>query len=224
MPIPAEIAWQTKVVIAAPITPKPGTGPQRIEHEVQEHRAERDIDRQVRPADAAHDRLEDEIGEGEDRSGERHAHEAERAGIDVGRHAHQPQQRRRAEESDDAEHDGDEPHHQQGLARDMADHALVARADILGDQGRARHRQAAADREGQEHRREAHRHRGDRRAAEAPDPERVDQLIGRLQCVRRDDRDRERQQRAQDRPFEKLVFGECHAIDMGRQDSRCNFG
>jgi hypothetical protein len=144
-------------------------------------------------------------------------HEAQRPGIDVGPDAHQPQQARRAEIADRAQHHRSQYHHEQRLARDMRDHLVVTRADILRDQGRAGERQARADGEGQEQHREADRDSGHRRTAQPPHPEGVDDLVGRLQHVRGHDRHGQRQQRAEDRTFEELVGGGWHAGPLAAQ-------
>ena len=94
MPSTAASACVTSVASAAPITPgrrdrSPAEDEQRIEHEIQDHRAEHDEERHARLADAAHQRLEHGVDEDEDDADERHAHEAERAGVDVGRDAEQ---------------------------------------------------------------------------------------------------------------------------------------
>ena len=97
MPSTAASACVASVASAAPITPCAGNRPpaeneQRIEHEIEDHRAEHDEQRHARLADAAHQRLKHGVDEDEDDADERDAHEAERAGIDVGRDAEQLEQ------------------------------------------------------------------------------------------------------------------------------------
>jgi hypothetical protein len=159
----------------------------RIEQKIQGDGPERDQQRHAGLADAAHQRLEHGVQENEDDPDAGDAHEAERALVDIGRHAQQGQQRRRKQISGGAEHDGGGRYHHHGLRRDMVDHVLAARAHILRREGRAGNRQTGSQSDHQEDKGKADRDRRDRRRTQPADPEGVGQLVSGLQQVSQND-------------------------------------
>ena len=181
----------------------PAEDEQRIEQEIQNHRAEHDHHRHTGLADAAHQRLEHRIDEHEDDADEGHAHEPERTVIDVRRNPQQPQQEGCQRVADGAEDDRGDGDHHHGLRGHVIDHVLPPGAHVLRAQGRPGHGQPGAERNHQERHRKTHRNRRHGRRAQPPDPERIGQLIAGLQHIPENDRNGQRHQRARDRALEE---------------------
>ena len=197
----------------------PAENEQRIEHEIQEDRAEHDIERDFRLTNAAHQRLEHGVDENKNNADERHPHETERAGIDIGFNAEKDQQIRRQDIAERTKNNRAEGDHQHGLGSDMIDHVLPARAHIMRRQRRAGHGKSGPKRDHQECDRKTDRHRGDRRRAQPSYPKGVGELVAGLQDVAQDDRNREPYQRAIDRTFQQhltAIVGHCSSCDPAR--------
>ena len=128
----------------------PTENEQRVEDEIQHDRAEHDVERQARLADAAHQRLEHGVEEDEDDADEGHAHEAERAGIDVGGDTEDLEQIRGQDIAERAEDDGADGDHHHGLGGDVVDHVLTTGAHVLRDERGAGHGEPGTERDDEE--------------------------------------------------------------------------
>jgi hypothetical protein len=136
-----------------------------------------------------HQRLEDGVEEDEDDADEGHAHEAKRAGIDIGSDTQELEQVRRHDIAERAEHDGRDGDHRHRLGGDVVDHVLTAGAHILRDERGTGHGEPGTERDDEKGHRKADRHGGHGGSAEPPDPEGVGELIAGLERIAENDRD-----------------------------------
>ena len=123
----------------------PAEDERRVEDEVQDHRSEHDEHRQLRPSPTP--RISDwnmKKKKLNTRPTNDTRMKPSAPGSTSGATPISRSTRRRGDVADGAEHDGDEHDHEQRLRRDVIDHLLVPRAEVLRDQRRAGDGEAGA--------------------------------------------------------------------------------